>query len=129
MSAGVQDLFIELIGVLDWLISAFFGTLRHVWPSPEEVWDLWFNLGSYAKAKDLSHLLLDQTGKSSILILGVVLGLQQDDHNPRALQIFFSFGLMRFFFFYLESVTAEVPELNPGWQPTDPVHGQGPAGH
>lgn len=24
MSAGVQDLFIELIGVLDWLISAFF---------------------------------------------------------------------------------------------------------
>lgn len=100
MSAGVQDLFIELIGVLDWLISAFFffGMLRNVWPNPEEVWDLWFNLGSHAKAKDLSHLPLDQTGKSSILILGVVLVFQQDDHNPHALQIFFSFGLMRGFF-------------------------------
>lgn len=78
--------------------SFFLGTLRNVWPSPEEVWDLWFNLGSHAKAKDLSHLPLDQTGKSSILIRGVVLGLQQDDHNPHALQIFFSFGLMRVFF-------------------------------
>lgn len=127
MSAGVQDLFIELIGVLDWLISAFLGTLRNVWPSAEEVWDLWFNLGSHAKAKDLSHLPLDQTGKSSILICGVVLGLQQDVYSSHAMQMFFSFGLMRFF--YLESVTADVPELNPGWQPTDPIHGQGPAGH
>lgn len=75
--------------------SFFLGTLRNVWPSPEEVWDLWFNLGSHAKAKDLSHLPLDQTGKSSILIRGVVSGLQQDDYNPHALQIFFSFGLMR----------------------------------
>lgn len=89
MSAGVQDLFIELIGVLDWLISAFLGTLRNVWPSAEEILDLWFNLGSHAKAKDLSHLPLDQTGKSSILIRGVVLGLQQDDYSSHAMQMFF----------------------------------------
>lgn len=46
-----SKIFVELIGVLDWLISAFFGALRNVWPSPEEVWDLCFNLGSHSKAK------------------------------------------------------------------------------
>lgn len=51
MSAAVQDLFIELIVVLDWLISGFFWALRNVWPSPEKVWDLWFKLGSHSKAK------------------------------------------------------------------------------
>lgn len=51
MSAGVQEVFVEVIGVLDWLVAAFFCTLRNVWPSPEEGWDLWFNLGSHSKAK------------------------------------------------------------------------------
>lgn len=50
-AAGVQDLFIELIWVLDWTVPAFFWALRNMWPSSEEVWDLWFNLGSHSKAK------------------------------------------------------------------------------
>lgn len=62
-----------------------------------EVWDLCFNVGSNFKAKALSHLPVVQTGKSSILIRGVVLGLQQDDCNYHAMQTLFSLGAWVFF--------------------------------
>lgn len=57
-----------------------------------EVRDLCFNVGSNFKAKALSHLPVVQTGKSSVLISGVVLGLQQDDCNYHAMQTLFPLG-------------------------------------
>lgn len=75
MNARVRNIFIELIGDLDCLFSVFL-TLRNMWWSLGEVWDLWFNVGSNFKARALSHLPVAQTGNNSILTSGVVLGLQ-----------------------------------------------------